>query len=358
MSFDFPASPTVNQVFIGSNGAQYQWNGTTWNQVSGNPATLTAQARNRIVNPAMQINQEVPGAVASGYPIDQFLVSGGIATINASWQPTAGPEGLATLATTLTTAKPSLAAGDFWQLLQPLEGKRVADFRWGTANAKQVVGRFMAYSSQAGTYTFKIANNTSSRVFLAPFTLVANTWKEITIVIPGDTAGTWATDNSLAMYYGWALAAGSTYNTGVAGWQGVNMAQMAGHTNLAATANANFFVTNVGLYLDDQNTGTAPPWVMPDEAQELAACIRYYTKHLNLTASGIATAASQTIFFDTILSTPMRVSPAVNVSNTSNSNTAGVANSGTTATHLRLTCTAAAAGAFFSQNDTTLTARM
>jgi len=276
VSFNFPNSPTPGDLFTGSNGAQYVWNGSVWNQVSGNPATLTAQARNRIVNPAMQINQAVPGPVASGYPVDQFLISGNVATINASWQPTFGPEGLAALAATLTTAKPSLAAGDFWQLLQPLEGKRVADFRFGTANAKQVVARFSAVCSQAGTYTFKLANGASNRVFLAPFTLVANTWKEITVVIPGDTIGTWPTDATAGMYYGWGLAAGSTYNTGVAGWQGVNMVQMAGHTNLAATANANFFVTNVGLYLDDQNTGVPPPWVMPDEAQELQACYRYY----------------------------------------------------------------------------------
>ena len=203
MSFNFPNSPTPGDLFTGSNGAQYVWNGSVWNQVSGNPATLTAQARNRIVNPAMQINQEVPGPVASGYPVDQFLISGNVATINASWQPTFGPEGLAALAATLTTAKPSLAAGDFWQLLQPLEGKRVADFRFGTANAKQVVARFSAVCSQAGTYTFKLANGASNRVFLAPFTLVANTWKEITVVIPGDTIGTWPTDATAGMYYGW-----------------------------------------------------------------------------------------------------------------------------------------------------------
>ena len=58
MSFQFPASPSIGQIFIGDNGAQYVWNGTVWNQVSGNPATLTAQARNRIVNPAIQISQE------------------------------------------------------------------------------------------------------------------------------------------------------------------------------------------------------------------------------------------------------------------------------------------------------------
>ena len=309
MSFDFPSSPTVNQIFTGSNGAQYIWNGTTWNQVSGNPATLTAQARNRIVNGAMQINQEVPGPVASGYPVDQFLISGNIATINASWQPTFGPEGLAALATTLTTAKPSLAAGDFWQLLQPLEGKRVADFRFGTANAKQVVARFSAVCSQAGTYTFKLANGASNRVFLAPFTLVANTWKEITVVIPGDPTGTWPTDATAGMYYGWGLAAGSTYNAGVAGWQGANAVQMAGHTNLAAPANANFFVTNVGLYLDDQNTGVPPPWVMPDEAQELAACQRYWHR-TSLYWNGYATTG---VSFAAVMPQPVptRIVPAL-----------------------------------------------
>ena len=46
---------------------------------------------------------------------------------------------------------------------------------------------------------------------------------------------------------------------------------------LRTTGNV-FELFDVGLYLDPHNTGIAPPWQMPDEAEELRACQRYYCK--------------------------------------------------------------------------------
>jgi hypothetical protein len=43
-------------------------------------------------------------------------------------------------------------------------------------------------------------------------------------------------------------------------------------------ANNAFYIFDVGLYLDPNNTGVAPPWQMPDEAEELRACQRYWEK--------------------------------------------------------------------------------
>jgi hypothetical protein len=286
-----PGPLTPGQLWWESDtGDTYIWvdDGTSqqWVQQNIQPATTpdplagqTALARNRIVNGAMQISQETGAAVVTGgYPVDQFQLLSPIATVGASKQP-ATLQFTSTLATSLATGKPALATGDYWQIIQPIEGTRIADFRWGNANAKPVIVRFWAYSNQAGTYSFFIKNHTPDRIFAAPFTLAATTWTEIVIAVPGDTTGTWLADTSLAMRMVWGLAAGTSQGQCVAGWSSTNGVQIIGHTNLAQTANNGFYVTNVGLYLDPDNTGLPPKWEMPDEAEELRACQRYWEKN-------------------------------------------------------------------------------
>jgi hypothetical protein len=248
--------------------------------IQGPAAVLTALPRNHVTNGGMQIAQETAGAVASGgYPVDQFVVLSAIATVSAQWQPTSGPDGNEALGTSLSTAKPALAAADGWQVYQPIEGLMIEDFLWGTPKAKQVVARFMAFATVTGTFTMRISNAAANRHFYAAFSTVANTYREIVIPIPGDTAGTWPKTNAVSLLMFFGLAAGANFNTGVAGWQGGSaMVQMAGQTNLAATAGAAFYVTNVGLYLDPDVTGRAPPWEMPRYDDELVRCMRYWEK--------------------------------------------------------------------------------
>ena len=57
MSFDFPNSPTNGQVFAPTGGPVYVYTGGVW-KMQGSGQVVTAEARNRIVNPAMQITQE------------------------------------------------------------------------------------------------------------------------------------------------------------------------------------------------------------------------------------------------------------------------------------------------------------
>ena len=78
------------------------------------------------------------------------------------------------------------------------------------------------------------------------------------------------------MEVGFGFAAGTTYQ-GAAGWQAGAKYTITGNPNGAVTGNV-FYFTDVGLYLDPLATGIAPPWAMPDEAEELRACQRYYQK--------------------------------------------------------------------------------
>ena len=56
--FDFPNSPSEGTVFQPPNGPVYVYTGGVW-RIGGQVGTATAEARNRIVNPAMQ-NNSIP----------------------------------------------------------------------------------------------------------------------------------------------------------------------------------------------------------------------------------------------------------------------------------------------------------
>jgi len=242
-------------------------------------APKTAEARNRIVNGAMQISQE-NGNTSSGandfWPVDQFQM--GVSTAGVTYAQRVQaitPNGSVNrIRAAITTADTSLAAGDIWFIKTVLEGIRVADFKWGAASARQAVLRF-GFLGPAGTYSVRIGNAASNRSYVANFTVaVAMTEAMYTLVIPGDVTGTWATDNSAGIILQFVLASGAA--NGVAGWQSGLFYRTASNTNGLAATGVFFDLFDVGLYLDPDNTGLAPPWQMPDEAEELRACQRYY----------------------------------------------------------------------------------
>jgi hypothetical protein len=312
MAFDFPNSPSEGTVFAPTGGPVYVYSGSVW-RMQGSGQVVTAEARSRIVNGAMQISQEYgdTGQSIAGtglYVMDQWYSTSSIAATSSgrAGVGTVSPNGDRALYATVTTGKPSLAASDYLQITQPIEGIRNRDFQWGTANAKQAVLRFWAMSNAAGTYTVAILNQPVTRSFLASFTLAANVWTAFTIVVPGETTGVWAIDSSRWGEVKFSFAAGSTVATGVAGWQSGNVVALTGMTNGTAATNNTLYIGDVGLYLDPNATGVPPPWQMPDEAQELAACQRYYGS----TATGFpvwTSAMNTNVFFKT----SMRIIPAV-----------------------------------------------
>ena len=260
MPFDFPSSPTEGQIFNAPSGPSYVFNAPVWKQLVPPQIVATAEARNRIVNPAMQISQENGDTLSSTngfFPADQWQFTSPIATTGTGREapPNFSPNGGRRITTNIATGKPSLAATDLWYFTQRVEGVRLADFQWGTAAAKPAVLRFWANSTVAGTYSVNIRNSAVDRSFLASFTLAASTWKEVIIPVPADTTGTWLKDTGVGMHLAICWAVGTTYQ-GAAGWQAGNFLGVTGMTNGAATLSS-FYLADVGLYLDPQNTGVA-----------------------------------------------------------------------------------------------------
>jgi hypothetical protein len=210
---------------------------------------------------------------------------------------------------TVTAADASLAASEYLNIGQPLEGIRCVDFMWGYPEARQVVARF-GFKGPAGTYAMAMTNSNESRAYVASFTISAgqaNTLTQQVFIIPGDTTGgaTWPGGNGqLWGYFYVTLAAGTTYAGTNATWQAGPKYGVTGMTNGMATGGAVFEISDVGLYLDPNATGTPPPWQMPDEAQELQACKRYW---YNINGFLVNPATSSY----TYPLAPMRIAPAI-----------------------------------------------
>jgi hypothetical protein len=314
----------------------------------------------------MQISQENGdggGTSTAFYAADQWMSNFAGLSFSIARSASIPASGSKRIGWTFSSGKPSLAAGDFFAVQQIIEGNRVADLLWGTANAKPIVVRFWAMTTTTpGTYTLSIRNyggGTPTRTYLVAFTLAAiNTWTLVTLAIPGDTTGTWVTtDTTAALIIGLGFAAGTSLS-GVPGWQAGNLVGLTTATNGAAATNSTFYFGDVGLYADPNNTGVPPPWQMPDYASELAACQRYWQRLTTpLIVNGYGGAATA-IYESFTLPTTMRSAPAIATSTINYSNTSGLTMNAANIDNVMMMATLTAAGAGYATFGLTMNTRM
>jgi hypothetical protein len=210
------------------------------------------------------------------------------------------------------TVGAAMAAGNAVSLQQAIEGIRITDFLWGAGSARQAILRF-GFKGPAGTYSVSLRNGATNRAYVAPFTITAgqaNTDTVQTLIIPGDTTGVWSGDTNPGIYLCICIAVGTTL-AGAAGWQAGNIIGLTGQTNGVATNGNVFELFDVGLYLDPRNTGIAPTWTMPDEAEEKRACQRYYA--LTYVAGRNNGSYSASISSSVYFPATMRTSPTVTI---------------------------------------------
>lgn len=276
--------------------------------------------KNYIINAGMRVSQQngTSSGTASGYyPVDQFsvihsqdgtLTSAQVASATAGGSPTR-------LRVTVTTQDGTIAAGQYAHIYHPIEGLRCSDLRFGGSSAKQVVLRF-GWKSPAGTFAVCLSNQDDNRTYVREFTISggdANTDTVQTVTFPGDTSGTWYTDNTLAMQLRWTLATGATFQTTANAWQAGEYYGTASTSNGIGTGSDVFELFDVGMHADIDELGVAPPFVLPSYDDELRACQRYYVQFRNpLTYNGAL--SGSTLHYETIeLPVDLRVAPSLSV---------------------------------------------
>ena len=285
----------------------------------GNTATINGMTptgpslqgfRNRIINGDMRIDQRNAGASVTssqGYTLDRWTVnSGGGALFNVQ-QDTIVPSGFTnSLKITVGTADGSLAAGDYSQLYQVIEGFNVADLGWGTANAQAVTLSFWVRASVTGTYAGGLVNSAENRSYVFTYAVsAANTWEQKTVTIAGDTSGTWVTNNGKGVSVKWDLGSGSTYQATAGSWVASHSFATSGAIKLSATAGATFYITGVQL----EAGSVATPFERRDYGRELIMCERYYqalTDNMRISAMAFSSTVCPATW---VFKTTMRAAP-------------------------------------------------
>jgi len=240
--------------------------------------------KNRIINGAMVIDQRNAGASISNntsgsqYSVDRWLIYGAQAS-KFTAQQNAGsvtpPAGYTNYLGITSSSSYSVLSTDDFVVLQRIEGFNTADLAWGTANAATVTLSFWVRSSLTGTFGGSLRNSAANRSYPFSYTIsAANTWKQKSITIIGDTTGTWLTNNGTGISVAFSLGAGSTASGTAGAWSAGNFIQPTGATSVVGTNGATFYITGVQLEVGSSATS----FDFRSIGTELQLCQRYYQK--------------------------------------------------------------------------------
>ncbi len=236
--------------------------------------------KNRVINGGMVIDQRNNGAVVTptdnAFTLDRWAqrVSGtGVYTVQQSTTVPTGQGFINSILATVTTADSSIAAGDIYSFLYKLEGYNTSDLMWGTASAKTATLSFWVRSSQTGTYSVGFTNIAANRGYAATYTInSADTWEYKTITVPGDTTGTWNSNNLCSIQISFCLGCGTDRTEPAGSWSGNNVQGADGTFNWMANSGATFYMTGVQF-----EVGTvATSFDFRSYGTELALCQRYF----------------------------------------------------------------------------------
>jgi hypothetical protein len=237
--------------------------------------------RNRIINGACTIDQRNAGASVTPstllvYTLDRWRLQSSVASkfsVEQTISGVAAPTGFSDYLGATVVSPVSISSGDYYIIQQGIEGFNTADLNWGTASAATVTLSFWVRSSLTGTFGGSLQNSAQNRSY--PFTYTinsANTWEYETITIPGDTTGTWLTNNGIGIMLSFNLGTGTTFSGTAGAWASSNLVSATGATSVVGTNGATFYITGVQLEKGTQATG----FEYRQYGQELALCQRYF----------------------------------------------------------------------------------
>lgn len=283
----------------------------------GGDVALEGAFRNRIINGDMRIDQRASGAsttpTASGYySCDRWSL-----TIPAASKLTVGrnlgavtpPAGFDNYLGFSTAAAYAPTAGQAFTVGQAVEGSNVADYMWGTANAKPVTIGIWVRSSLTGNHSGVVRNSALNRSH--PFTVniaAANTWEYKTITIPGDTAGTWLKDNGVGLSLSFNLGSNADQLGAAGAWAAANYSGVTGSVSVVGTLGATFYFTGV----QTEEGGIATPFERRDYARELLMCQRYFESGTGQRMTNYG-AGAQRVNASTAFKVTKRAAPTVTV---------------------------------------------
>jgi hypothetical protein len=283
------------------------------------PALLDTQAqytgfKNRITNGGMRIDQRNAGASVTptdtAYGLDRWsfrLTQSSKFTTQQNAGGVTPPTGFTNYLGVTSSSSYAVGTSDFFTLVQYIEGYNLSDLAWGTASAQPATLSFLVRSSLTGTFGGSFNNTNNTRSYPFTFSInAANTWELKTIVVPGDTSGTWDTTTGRGVGVRFNLGAGSTYSGTAGSWSGSTFFSATGAVSVVGTNGATFYITGVQL----EKGSTATSFDYRPYGTELQLCQRYFYNLTNCAASAASTTKIELHYQHPV---PMRGTPSLNV---------------------------------------------
>ena len=235
------------------------------------------------INGSFEVAQELTGRNTNGYVCDGWqMYSIGMSGIGGAVDAAVPISGLPSRIYINSTAKPTLAAGDYFGLFHYVEGYRISRLGWGTTGASPVTIGFWTQHTPAGTYSVAIRNSDNTRSCVVSYTQnVANAVEYKTVTFPGDTAGTWNITNGTGAVVCFVLAVGTTATAPAVGtWYattGNGYLAAPGQINGVASSGGQLVLRGVVVLPGIEAPSAArSPLIMRPYDQELVTCQRYW----------------------------------------------------------------------------------
>jgi hypothetical protein len=273
----------INNASAASGGIAFDADGHVTVDGLQLPSAGALSNRNKIINGAMTIDQRNAGASVTPtdgqYSVDRFqgrLNVAGKFTLQQNAGAVTPPAGFVNYLGATSTSAYSIGTSETCMVVQAIEGFNVADLNWGTANAVTITLSFWARSSLTGTFSGALQNSAGNRSYPFSYTITsANTWEQKSIVIAGDTTGSWLTTNGIGISLRFNLGSGSTFLGTAGAWAASGANGATGSVSLVGTSGATWYITGVQLEVGS----TATPYEHRAYSDELARCQRYFESY-------------------------------------------------------------------------------
>jgi hypothetical protein len=243
--------------------------------ITANAVTPSVNMKNRIINGAMTLNQRgFSGSNSNNtYTLDRWVMQTGLDNKFTVAQSSTAPTGFSNSLLVTSSTAYSVPSGEYYTIVQKIEGFNTADLAFGTASAKTVTLSFQVYSSLTGTFGGSLANSANNRSYPFTYTIsTANTWTTASVTIAGDTSGTWiGATNGIGLNVIFGLGVGTTYSGTAGAWAGADYRSATGAVSVVGTNGATFYITGVQLEVGS----TATSFDYRPYTTELGLCYRY-----------------------------------------------------------------------------------
>ena len=248
--------------------------------------------RNVIINGAMNVAQRSTSETALGADtstyrtVDRWKINtSSTAGRFTMTQDSSAPSGFANSTKfDCTTADTSIAAGEFLQFEQLIEGQNLQAFAKGTSDAKPFAVSFYVKGNASATYVCELFDSDNSRQVSKTFNVTTD-WTRVELTFPADTTGAFNDDNASSLALVIHLHAGSTYTSGTLNttWGSVTQAnRVVGISSFFDSTARTFFITGVQLEVGQNPTEFEHEPITVTENK----CFRYFENYRGVNTHG------------------------------------------------------------------------